>query len=150
MTDSHVYFIADDEELLREESAMALQARGLPMHCKRRRLPTREILGPAMLGRLEEFEEQWHQYRLKRLQEGSPVPSDTYFFASLSQHASHFNKHAAVLPPLIQNSIVWSEKLGRIMTGREHLGVQGWPVYQAHGLAYECCPLKTLMNPELD
>ena len=57
---------------------------------------------------------------------------------------------ATVLPPLFANSLVWSEERDRMMTWREHFGVQAWPVYAHAGVAAESCPLPWLTNPECE
>ena len=52
-----------------------------------------------------------------------------------------------MLPPLIANSLIWSEQRQRVMTWREHLAVQAWPVYMDTGLTAEVCPLPWLLSP---
>eukprot|EP00971_Amphidinium_carterae_P122098 2417826-Amphidinium_carterae.2 len=146
---SEMYFMATGEDLLSEQMEM-MQKKSLPMHAKRKRYPTRELLPAGALDRLILFEKQWESLRIQALQEGRPIPKGTFYYASLSQNPAFYNKAATVIPPLIKNTLLWSERHSRTMTAREHFAVQGWPAYKSRGLLWDACPLKRLMQPDVD
>ena len=126
------------------------------------RLDCRSVLTMSMRKILEEHEVLWSEQRQwdavaaaaelaeqpeeEAPESGNPEGSTgKTYYAQLSQTSKWGGKCMALCPTLIRNTTIWGEAEKRMLCAREHLGVQGFPVYASEHTNFKCCPIKHML-----
>ena len=123
-----IFFQASKSEVLKFMNELASH-RGIPPHPAGKRYRCRHVLPVNMLSRLEDYEQHWSDHRVTLMHQGSPLDLDTKYLANISQNFGYSGKVMTMCPTLLRNSVIWGEEAERVLLPREHLGVQGMPVY---------------------